>query len=226
MNRREFMSKLSQLLSGVPIDDKNDALQYYEDYFDDAGADREQEVIRELESPERVAKTIRSNLGYASSKGEYTETGYSNSEYDKQKETPVDIKNNQKAPRGDNNKIMKIILTVLVIIVGAPIIIPVAVGVIATIFGLLVAAFGIFLSLVIISICLIIVGVALIVVGCICLIPQIAVGITLIGSGLVLVGSGVIATYGSIKLCVSVFPAMIRFIVEICKKPFNRKAVA
>lgn len=55
MNREEFMAKLKALLGDIPADEREEALQYYEDYFDDAGADNEAEVIRELESPQRVA---------------------------------------------------------------------------------------------------------------------------------------------------------------------------
>lgn len=226
MNRIEFMAKLSQLLRDIAVEDRTDALQYYEDYFDDAGADREQDVIRELESPEKVAKTIKANLGEGFSKGEYTDEGYKNEEFDKAKKTPAYNTAERKAARGDNNKIMKIILIVLIIVIGAPVIIPLAIAVIATVFGLLAAAFGIFISLVVVSVCLIISGIALIVVGFICLIPQLAVGIAFIGSGFVLMGTGLIATYGSIKLCVTVFPGMIRFIIDICKKPFKRRAVA
>jgi len=49
MNREEFMAKLKALLGDIPAEEREEALQYYEDYFDDAGADNEAEVIRELE---------------------------------------------------------------------------------------------------------------------------------------------------------------------------------
>ena len=38
MNREEFMAKLKALLGDIPADEREEALQYYEDYFDDAGA--------------------------------------------------------------------------------------------------------------------------------------------------------------------------------------------
>ncbi len=37
MNREEFMAKLKALLGDIPADEREEALQYYEDYFDDAG---------------------------------------------------------------------------------------------------------------------------------------------------------------------------------------------
>ena len=45
MNRKQFMEELSQLLIGISEEERVEALQYYEDYFDDAGAENEQQVI-------------------------------------------------------------------------------------------------------------------------------------------------------------------------------------
>ena len=56
MNREEFMAKLKALLGDIPAEEREEALQYYEDYFDDAGADNEAEVIREsLPLPQKEA---------------------------------------------------------------------------------------------------------------------------------------------------------------------------
>lgn len=63
MNRREFMDSLERLLSDVPLEDRIDALQYYEDYFEDAGIEKEQDVIKELGSPQAVADIIKRDLG-------------------------------------------------------------------------------------------------------------------------------------------------------------------
>lgn len=76
MNREEFMAKLKALLGDIPADEREEALQYYEDYFDDAGADNEAEVIRELESPQRVAAMIKNDLKHTGNDGEFTENGY------------------------------------------------------------------------------------------------------------------------------------------------------
>ena len=61
MNRIEFMEELSGLLQDIPEEDRMDALNYYNDYFDDAGAENEKNVIDELESPEKVAAKIKAD---------------------------------------------------------------------------------------------------------------------------------------------------------------------
>lgn len=37
-------------------------MNYYRDYFEDAGSEHEQEIIKELESPKKVAQTIKEGL--------------------------------------------------------------------------------------------------------------------------------------------------------------------
>ena len=60
MNRKEFMRRLRAELSRLPEEEKNAALEYYEEYFDEAGPEREQELIREMGSPRKVAGQIKS----------------------------------------------------------------------------------------------------------------------------------------------------------------------
>ena len=59
MNRTEFMERLEELLSDVPQEEKRDALRYYNDYLDDAGAENENAALAALVSPENVAEGIR-----------------------------------------------------------------------------------------------------------------------------------------------------------------------
>lgn len=78
MNRYDFMRQLEMLLSDITPNERKEALQFYNDYFDDAGAENEQNVIKALGSPAKVAASIKADLtGNAS--GEFTETGYKDS---------------------------------------------------------------------------------------------------------------------------------------------------
>lgn len=75
MNRFEFMRQLEMLLSDVSPNERSEAIQFYNDYFDDAGTENEQEVIQALGSPAKVAATIKADLT-GNATGEFTETGY------------------------------------------------------------------------------------------------------------------------------------------------------
>lgn len=78
MSRWEFMRQLESLLSDISPNEREEALQYYNDYFNDAGRENEQEVIKALGSPEQVAKIVKDGLTDNPAIGEFTETGFLN----------------------------------------------------------------------------------------------------------------------------------------------------
>lgn len=80
MNRAEFMNRLAVLLQDVPSSEREEAIQYYNDYFDDAGEGNEQGVIAALGSPEELAKSIKAGLADGGNGGEFTESGFRNYE--------------------------------------------------------------------------------------------------------------------------------------------------
>lgn len=62
MNRTDFMTQLERLLQNISPAEREEAIQYYNDYFDDAGAENEQEVIEALGNPARVAENIKRDI--------------------------------------------------------------------------------------------------------------------------------------------------------------------
>ncbi len=76
MDRAEFMSRLTASLSDVLPMEREEAIQYYNDYFDDAGEENEQGVLAALGSPEELAKSIKAGLLDGGSTGEFTESGF------------------------------------------------------------------------------------------------------------------------------------------------------
>lgn len=58
MTKDEFLIRLRTLIAAMPKEERDDVMQYYSDYFEDAGPGKEQEVIRQLESPEAVASQV------------------------------------------------------------------------------------------------------------------------------------------------------------------------
>ncbi len=71
MNKEAFIRRLRELLAGLPQNEAAEAIQYYEDYFADAGAENEAKVIEELGSPEKVAANIRADLGMEGTGSDY-----------------------------------------------------------------------------------------------------------------------------------------------------------
>lgn len=62
MNKNEYLDRLSKLLADISYEEHEEALSYYREYIEDAGAQNEQRVIEELGSPERLAQEIREEL--------------------------------------------------------------------------------------------------------------------------------------------------------------------
>ena len=89
MTREIFLKRLEELLYDLPEEERISALEYYEDYFEEAGPDMELQVMKELGSPERIAAIIKTNLlrevENRSIDGEFTELGYSAPEFDEKK---------------------------------------------------------------------------------------------------------------------------------------------
>ena len=62
MKKYEFMDVLEKNLMDISYEERREALRYYEDYFDEAGEENIEQVIRELGTPERVARKIKEDL--------------------------------------------------------------------------------------------------------------------------------------------------------------------
>ena len=82
MNREEYLKRLSFLLKDLPEEEIEDAISYYEDYFEEAGEEKEEQVIKELGSPEKIARMIRDSVQGNQASSEYTEEGYRQETYE------------------------------------------------------------------------------------------------------------------------------------------------
>ena len=51
MNKQTYLAKLAQLLAPLPEQERQDALNYYEEYFDAAGPEAEDATAAELGDP-------------------------------------------------------------------------------------------------------------------------------------------------------------------------------
>ncbi|MDY5123205.1 MAG: DUF4097 family beta strand repeat-containing protein [Treponema sp.] len=68
MTREEYLNQLKNNLSSLTIDEQNEALQYYSDYFEDA--DNDEKIMAEFGTPEELAKSIVEKMANGLSKVE------------------------------------------------------------------------------------------------------------------------------------------------------------
>ncbi len=244
MNRVEFMSQLEALLAEISQSEKEEAIQYYNDYFDDAGAENEEEVIRSLGTPAKVAETIKTDLlGRNTEEWEFTEAGCTNRGNKKNAVVTSRSDNGQNAQQQGNQynrqynanpngygqnaepkqDVGKIILIVLIVIITSPFWLSLVGG----IFGLITAMLGVLLALLLaLAIC----AVAFIISGIIVFGVSIAklfispiLGLMTMGIALLLAGLGILFMIITVWICGSVIPVCFRGIMCLCRKPFNRR---
>ena len=242
MNRMEFMAELERLLADMPEEERQAAVQYYADYFADAGEANEADVIRELGSPEKVAESIKADYYGA----EFNESDYEHKDYmEKYGQRSSDERDNGRENSGagtgqsgaenrggstaentgNSRPWTSNALKLILIIAIAIILWPVTLGIALTVFGVVVAVVCFFAVLVIAAVSIMIAGGVTVIVGLVAAIAVPPAALVTVGIGILLFVFGLIAAVGAVKLCIIVYPAMLRGFVNLCRRPFYGKAV-
>lgn len=212
------MTELERLLKEISPEERREALQYYEDYFADAGIENEQHIIAELESPKKVAQTIKEGLLGKEDSSEYRETGYVDTRFE-EKEIPA----NREIGRKANNNWLKILFIVVVTIFALPILLPLIFAGISIIFAIAVSGFAVLGTLVLLAVVVMICGIAITICGIVELFHFPALALVIMGGGILIFVVGLVATVLMIKACMTVFPILFRGLVNIFRKFVHRK---
>lgn len=242
MNRMEFMAELERLLADMPEEERQAAVQYYADYFADAGEANEADVIRELGSPEKVAESIKADY-YGT---QFNEADYERKDYmEKYGQRSADGNiGGQAGPgagsgrdrsgngagsayggAGKSRPWTSNTLKIILIIAIAVVLWPVTLGIALAVFGIAAAVVCFFAALVITAVSIMIAGGCTVIVGLVAVAAVPSAALVAAGIGLLLFVLGMIATVGTVKLCIIVYPAMLRGFVNLCRRPFYGKAV-
>lgn len=220
MNRIEFMEQLDKLLSELPESERSEAMQYYNDYFDDAGPEHEQEILQELGTPERVAQIIKDGLfDKNSEKVEYTETGYHGATYEK----VMEIADRKKKSGGQTDNQGDSVAKILLIIVLAIVALPVVIGALGTLFGVLLAAAIVIGVFALLGVGFIIGGIVMFIYGLVKLFVIPLGAVTLMGGGMVLAGLGILFGLAVAVVVTVVIPLTWKGIMYLVKWPERRR---
>ncbi len=255
MSRWEFMRQLEELLSDISPNEREEALQYYNDYFNDAGRENEQEVIKALGSPKQVAKIVKDGLSENAYQGEFTETGFTSAknaqqnpivkrmEEDSSKEKAFADKENtekttaesgkEKAKEGSSGASKKEPMpawAVVLIVIGCVLLSPVLLSVIfaagGTLLGIIAAIFGVILGFGLAMIICYVVAVVLFVAGFSCIIVHPVSALGLLGGGCICVALGIVFMLLTGFLAGKCVTGICQGIVYIFKKLFGKKEVS
>lgn len=227
MNRLEYMTELASLLQDISEEDRRDAMEYYNAYFDEAGSENEQDVIKELGTPVRLAEQIKGGTDTTGENGG-GEGGHTSYQYGQPQNTQSF--SGQQSPfdtRKGEDRTWRTVLIVVIALITSPITVPLVLSVLGTILGLILAVAGTLIGLSIGAMALVIVGVMLFGVGVAALFSDFPVGLALAGVGLILTVVGAVMAVGMVAFFIHVVPVMIRGISALWNKIFHRgKAVA
>lgn len=214
MSRWEFMSQLEKLLLYVPIQEREEALQYYNDYFDDAGPEREQEVIASLGSPKQVAENIKRDIhqSHYGAGPDRVEPGKEMIQYQPEYEI---FEEPMKKGIGNSPEWVKIVI----LICAAPIILSLLGGIIGAVVGILGGIVSLllagFLSFGAIGIACPIAGVVLVILGIIMSVSNIYAGLCVIGLGLIFVAVGILGIWLEVMLVGKWLPVFVKVISKV-----------
>lgn len=241
MNRREFIEQLRGLLTSLPYGEQEDALQFYEEYFDDAGPENEQRVIEELESPEAVARKIIQNSpsvpaaqgwvnadgAQAGGEGAPSDTAAGSAQYDSSMFERYYQNQQRMQQQSSSNWALW-----LVLILTCPLWLPLGIGLIITLFSLVVTALALIFSFAVTVAALAAAVILTLILGVPMLFYDPLNGFYMISLAMIAAGASLILIPPVIWLCKKGIPAIFRGIGKLfsgsarkMKSAFKKKGV-
>lgn len=206
MSRKEFMEELAMRLRELPAEEREDALRYYESYFDEAGPEQEQLVLDELGSAEKVASQIIQDFYGEKKTKEQTAESHSSGIYVTNKGL------------SGGSLVVAILIAILTF--------PIWISILATAFGLLMGFFGATIGITVGfgvgGVGCLIGGVAAFVIGVIKSVAVPVVGAGMIAMGLIIFGVGclmIAVAGGMVKLAIW----LVKSVVSLLSRVFHGK---
>lgn len=240
MSREEFLKQLEALLSDVSEEERADAMAYYQSYFEDAGEGNEAAILAELESPQKVAESIKRDLGMVetvlrtaeqanatgqtNTAGQTNTTGQNNSQANGQYTSYWQDTNQYKEQQKKESNTVATVLIIILAVLTSPIWLGLVMAVLGVLIGLVATLFGIAVAVVAVMASLLFAGVMLIGGGfCGFFSGQVGVGFALLAAGLIVLALGILAVVAAVWLFGVALPWMVKGIVKLCKMPFAKK---
>lgn len=182
MNRIEYMKELERALKRLPKAEREEALFYYNEYFDDAGPERESEAMEELGDAKEIAAQIVKELAL---------------------KRLAEPKPERAAKKG-----LSTLWIVLLALCAAPIGLPLLLAVVVFGLAMVITVFSIFAALLISGVIFVAVGIVSIAAGIYFLPTQLASGIFILGTALGESGVGLLLICAGCASCKYIFKGM------------------
>lgn len=237
MNRWEFMKELDNLLADIPEEERKEALNYYNDYFDDAGVENTARVISELGSPSEVAAQIRAefatglqpieNVGREQETADATAaedvwTDYKEGAHKTENTSSAYTYSNANETAGTEEKKKLSTGWIVLIVILCVLASPALLGVAGSILGIVISVIAVLFSMIVtfggLTIAFILVGIVLFIGGIANCFANPMGGITAMGLGAIFAALGVVFLMLTVLLAGGLVPAICKGIYSLFKK--------
>ena len=183
MTREEYLRQLQHYLKRLPKEDYDSAMEYFTEYFEEAGPEGEQAVIAELGTPKQAASELLRNL-----------------------------LNEQIVQPRERRSVGSVLMIALLAICAAPIALPLAIAATAILFALVLVIASAVLCVLLLGVCGILVSGKLILIGLASAGSSVPGMCMLLGLGLLGIGLGILLSMVLIALCRMIGLLLLRLI--------------
>ena len=170
MTKKEYMKKLAYQLRRLPKEDFDKAMDYFEEYFEDAGIENEQKAIEDLGAPEEAASALILDLAQ------------------------------ENAVKPPMKRRFSALWIAILALFAAPIALPLALGILAVIGAVILGILAVVGGILISALAAIAGSVLGIIGGIAIIPQTFGGGLVTIGLSLMLIGCGILVTYFTILL--------------------------
>lgn len=216
MDKYEFIGRLDRALDCLSPDEKNAAVGYYKELFEDAGSGKDQELIKNLGTPEAVAENIIRESGMLGKAEKAPEAAAEGSQASQSEPQPSGEKRTQTKKQSAGT----ILLIVLLLVITCP----AWIGGAAAVFGVMVALAAVVFSLLFAAF---VAGAALFAAGIATFFTSVGAGLLLFGLGLLFVGIGIVLFVPLCSAVIKLIRGIFNGIISLIRSIFwKREAVA
>lgn len=186
MNKTEYLNELSKYLKKLPKSDYEDAMNHFEESFDEVGEEGEEELMKEFGSPRKLASEIISKLLSEEMRMENVTREETGDEDDEDREDESKIARTGKK----KNRLSKVFLLLILAILAAPIGLPLTIAAFALLFSFVIVSISLLFAIVCSIFTGIFIGVKMIIVSFFLIPKLMSAGILLLGMGLTIISIG------------------------------------
>lgn len=190
MNKEQYMKTLRRRLRRLPHEDFERAVEYYEEYFAEAGPEGEQQAILDLGTPEEASEQIICELA---------------------------VKNTQEPVKSVKKGLSAVWIGILAVC-AAPIALPVLFMLLAVVVMMFAVVLSIILVLLSCGGILVISGPLSVLAGFSIVTESIPAAVVCIGDGLIMAGTGLLFVYGMYRLGKKFLSGLVQMFGHMVKK--------